>query len=57
MEKFFVICYKSDGLKWVHDYAPTTKFEALGVGHELTRDYVCVSFKVIRCSTPPGKEY
>lgn len=48
MEKFLIVCYKADGSNWVHDHAPNTLASALGVGHELTRDYVCQSFKVIR---------
>ncbi len=51
MEKFLVVCYSLDGSRWVHNHASTTKEEALGVGHELTRDYVCESFKVIRGSS------
>jgi hypothetical protein len=31
-----------------HDYRPNTLEEALKVGHELTRDYVYIAFKVIR---------
>jgi hypothetical protein len=45
---FAIIYIDSRGKQVVHDYRPTTRAEALGVGHELTRDFVAQFFKVIR---------
>lgn len=46
----FVILYMPQGRGQLvaHSYQPKTLAEALGVGHELTRDGVADSFKVIR---------
>ena len=46
----FRIIYVKDGRTHIHDYKPPTKEQALGVGHELTRDFVADFFKVQRCA-------
>lgn len=51
-KKYAIYCYKLTDVKdvlesgWTHDYKPSTLEEALKIGHELTRDYVCDAFRV-----------
>lgn len=48
----FIVEYIKDGQEFMHDYKPGTKEEALGVGHELTRDGVADYFRVRRGGVP-----
>lgn len=45
---WLIVYIDQRGITTHHDYKPTTKKEALGVGDELTRDHVAQFFRVQR---------